>query len=266
MKPQSFSEIVSAAIADMQQHGFDSIDRVNRWQREITYAAEKEAKSSKDIDARLKDHLSRVFTSQIINGNALKKHKIARWTLEKIKPRLRLELDRRIMASAQLIKLNREEMIARTLRRFNGWATSLPMGGSDAVDKRETANELKKALKQLPFSERRVFIDQGFKLRASLDSIIATDGGAIAAIWHSRHGGGYNNRPDHLKRDEHIFVMRGNWAIEDGLMKLDGRQYIDEITQPGEEIYCSCNYQYLYDLRDLPDSMLTEKGRATLAK
>ena len=266
MKPQSFSEIVSAAIADMQQHGFDSIDRVNRWQREITYAAEKEAKSNKDIDARLKDHLSRIFASQIINGNALKKHKIARWSLENIKPQLRLELDRRIMASAQIIKLNREEMILRTIRRFGGWATSLPMGGSDAIDKREEAGEIKKSLKQLPFLERRVAIDQGFKFKASLDNIIATDGGAIAAIWHSRHGGGYQNRPDHLARDGKVFVMRDNWAINDGLMKLDGHQYTDEIEMVGQLPYCSCNYQYLYALRDLPSGMVTEKGRATLAK
>ena len=260
------SDTVNKAVAEFQERGFDSIDRLNRWQREITYAAEMDAKKSKDIDARLKDHLSRIFVSQIDKGNALKKHGVARWTLEKLKPKLRNELDRRILASAQLIKLNREEMIARTLRRFNGWATSLPIGGSDAVDKRETANDLKKALKQLPFSERRVFIDQGFKLKASLDNIIATDGGAIAAIWRARHGGSYANRPEHLKRDGQIFVMRDNWAIEDGLMKLDGHQYTDEIEMVGELVYCGCNYQYLYALRDLPDSMLTEKGRATLAK
>jgi hypothetical protein len=266
MKPQTFSETVSAAVADLSAHGFDSIERLARWQREITYAAERAAKSSKDIDARLKDHLTRIFVSQITNGNALKKHKIARWTLERIKPQLRLELDRRIMASAQLIKLNREEMILRTLRRFSGWSTSLPAGGSLAIDKREEAGEIKKSLKQLPFLERRCIIDQSMKLKASLDNIIATDGGAIAAIWHSRHGGGYNNRPEHAARDGKAFVMRGNWAIEDELMRLNGHQYTDEIEMVGEFVYCSCSYQYVYALRDLPPDMVTAKGRETLAK
>ena len=266
MSYKTFNQVVLAAIADFTLNGFDSIDRLNRWQREITYSAEQAAKSSKDIDARLKDHLSRIFVSQITNGNALRKHSIPKWTLEKLKPQLRLELDRRIMASAQLIKLNRDEMILRTMRRFSGWATSLPTGGSAAIDKREAAGEIKKALKQLPFSERRVMVDQGMKFKASLDNIIATDGGAIAGIWHCRHGGGYNNRVTHLDRDGHVFVIRGNWAMTDGFMKLDGRQYTDEVTAPAEEINCSCNLQYLYALRDLPASMITEKGRATLAK
>ncbi|HET8708090.1 MAG TPA: hypothetical protein VFM46_17425 [Pseudomonadales bacterium] len=180
---------------------------------------------------------------------------------------MRLELERRIMAAAQLIKLNREEMIAKTIRRFSGWASSIPVGGSEAIEKRDTSDEIKKGLKQLPFVERRVMIDQAAKFKASLSDIVATETGAIAAIWRSHwRASGYNYREDHKERDQKIFVLRDNWALQGGLMKLAGRQYTDEITKPAEEPFCQCRYQYIYNLRDLPEDMLTAKGKEKLGK
>jgi hypothetical protein len=49
-------------------------------------------------------------------------------------------------------------------------------------------------------------------------------------------------------------------------MRLNGHQYTDEIEMVGEFVYCSCSYQYVYALRDLPPDMVTAKGRETLAK
>ena len=37
------------------------------------------------------------------------------------------------MASAKLIKLNRDAAIERTLQRFSGWSTSIPVGGTAEV-------------------------------------------------------------------------------------------------------------------------------------
>ena len=37
--------------------------------------------------------------------------------------------------------------------------------------------------------------------------------------------------------------------------------YLDEITQPGEEVFCRCYVTYLYNLRSIPEDMLTQKGR-----
>lgn len=266
MKFKSFNEVVIAAIKDLSEFGFDSLHRVERWQRELTYMAERESKSDVDIDARLKDHLGRVYAQQVTNKGIMRRHKIQAWTLEKVKPKLRNELDRRIMASAQLIKLNRQQAITKTLQRFSGWSTSLPTGGSEAVDKRDVAEDIKKSIKQLPYEERRVLIDQSHKLKASLDDIIASDNGAIAAVWHSRHSAGYDNRPEHLKRDGKVYFIRDNWALSKGYAKLAGHQYTDEITQPAEEIYCSCNYVYLYGIRDLPQECITIAGRELMAK
>ena len=43
-----------------------------------------------------------------------------------------------------------------------------------------------------------------------------------------------------------------------------GAGYMDEIERVGELPYCRCFYVYLHNLRELPDSMLTERGRFAL--
>jgi len=257
---KTFNDVLRQAIADFETHGFDSEERLQKWQSELSRAASGHTAITSE---NLKRTLTSIYTTQVTNGGLLRVHNIPAWKFNQIGTKLQNELQRRIMASAQLIKLNREEMISRTVRRFSGWATSVPVGGSEAIEKREASNNIKKALKALPYDERRVMIDQAAKFKASLSNIVATETGAIAAVWKSHfRAPGYNFRPDHKERDGHIFVLRDNWALAQGLIKLDGRQYTDEITMPAEEVFCQCRYKYLYNLRDLPDSMLTEKGRS----
>lgn len=158
-------------------------------------------------------------------------------------------------------------MLQKVEQRFSGWASSVPEGGSKAVSLSEVKESVGKPLKQLPFEERRVMIDQGAKFASTLNDIIANDNGAIAAVWHSHwRRAGYNYRKDHKERDMHVYTIRGNWALEKGLMKPNDAGYTDRITQPAEEPFCQCNYQYIYNLRDLPEEMLTQKGRDELAR
>ena len=257
---ETFSDVLRRAIADFEEHGFDSEDRLEKWQTQLLLS---DFRHSAITSENLKRTLTSIYNAQVTNGGLLKVHKMPVWKFNMIGTKLQNELQRRIMASAQLIKMNREDMVQKTLKRFSGWATSVPIGGSKAVEKRETTEAIKKSLKALPYEERRVMIDQAAKFKASLSNIVATESGAIAGMWKSRfRAPGYDYRPDHKERDGHIFVLRGNWALEKGLMKLDGRQYTDEITMPAEEVFCQCRYKYMYNLRELPDEMLTEKGRS----
>jgi hypothetical protein len=261
-KPLSFFEVVTAAVKDISEHGYDSQERVDYWMREIVVAARRDMVSETTLELALFGHLRTLYTSMVEKGTILKHHPgVSKFTLERIKPKLRNELDRRIMTSAQLIKLNRETAIQKTLQRFNGWATSIPAGGSEAVDKVETKSKIRKSLTDLPFEERRVIIDQGHKLVSSINDIIAHDNNAIAAEWHSHWKElNYNYRDDHKERDMKVYAIRDNWAIQAGLMKKGPNGYTDEITQPSEEVYCRCYYRYIYNLRDLPQEMLTVKG------
>ena len=119
---------------------------------------------------------------------------------------------------------------------------------------------------QVKFEARRVAVDQGMKLASACAHVASIQAGAIAAIWMDRgvHDPSYDARPEHLKRSGTMFLVRDSWAQNDGLIRKGGLQYTDEIEQPAELVYCSCAYQYVTALRDLPDTLLTAKGRAWL--
>jgi hypothetical protein len=187
---------------------------------------------------------------------------IAPYRLEQIKPTLRPELDRRISASANLIQLNRQQAIDKTLQRFSGWSTSIPPGGVSIETKREVKTNIRKPLQSQTFEERRVLIDQGHKLISSINEIVATDGGAIAGLWRSHwREANYDYREDHKERDQQVYLIRDSWADQAGLVRKGGRPYYDEIDAVGQAPFCRCFIVWIYALRDLPADMLTAKGR-----
>ena len=263
---QSFYEVLTAAVDDLAEHGFDSVERVERWTAELRLAAGAVTANPAEIERMLREGLASVYKRLVDNGGIARMHPgVGRFTLEQVKPKLRAELDRRIMSSASLIRLNREQAIDKTIQRFQGWATSIPIGGSAEPEKVKTKKNVRKSLAQLPFEERRVLIDQGHKLTASLSNILATDGGAIAAKWRSHwRQAGYNYRKDHKERDEKVYALRESWAMNRGLMKRGPNPYYDDITQAAEEPFCRCYIVWIYALRDLPKDMLTVKGSSAL--
>lgn len=237
---RGFYDTITAAISDITEHGFDSVARVEQWIERIRRAAVESMTPPLVLERALRDTMQAIYQRMIERGGIAKLHPgVARFTIDKVKPQLRSELDRRIMASASLIKLNQAEAVEKTVQRFSGWATSVPAGGSDAVSRSEVKAGIRKSLAQLPFAERRVLIDQGHKFTSALSNIIAVDGGALAAIWHSHwRQPGYHYREDHKERDKLVYAVRGNWAIEKGLMRKGPDGYLDDITQPAEEPFC----------------------------
>ena len=262
-----FYATIAAAIDDFLEYGFDNQDRLNMWLDRIQASARRSLIPEAALRRTLQDTLSQMYNRVTRTARLMKAHPgVAQYTIELIKPKLRAELDRRILASANLITLNREASIARTLKRFAGWASSIPMGGTEVRQRKEVKEQVRRGISALPFEERRVIIDQGHKLNAAINDIVAVDGGAIALIWRhvNERSEAYTPRPEHEARDGKIYVLRDTWALKDGLIKLAGAQYYDTITAVGEEIYCRCTAEYLYALRDLPGNMLTSKGRAKL--
>lgn len=264
-KPLSFYETVSAAVRDIAERGYDPI-RVDQWLQLIAQAAARDMTPTGTMERTLRASLTTIYTRYVDKGGLLKLNPgVSRFTLDQVKPKLRAELDRRIMASAQLIKMNREAAIQKTLQRFSGWSSSIPAGGSDASNKAEAKKDITKALKQLPFEERRVLIDQGHKFAAALSETLATDNGAIAVEWHSHwKQKNYNYREDHKERDKKVYTIRNNWAIERGLMRVGDAGYYDQVTSFGQEVFCRCYGTWIYNLRDLPPDMLTNKGAVEL--
>lgn len=268
MPADDFNEVLSRAIEDMLANGFDSMERVDRWTRELRSAAERSLITPASLEQMLRDGLAQVYRKMVEKGDVVRYAPgVERFTLEKLKPALRSELDRRIMASADLIKLNRRQSIDKTLQRFQGWSTSIPPGGVSGETRPEVRKTVRKALAQLPFEERRVLIDQGHKLTASISSIVAADGGAIAGLWRSHwRQAGYDYREDHKERDGQVYLVRDSWAHQAGLVKKGPAGYTDDVTQPAQEPFCRCFYRWIFNLRDLPGDMLTAKGKATLER
>jgi hypothetical protein len=276
-RTKTYHDVINEAVDDMTANGYDSTERISYWQQRIKEAAEAAMGGRHRMEELLREAMAAVYRRLIEKGQIARYHQgVGRFTLDRVRPQLRAELDRRIMASADLIKLNRQEAIEKTLRRFAGWSTSIPKGGAAPGQKTEAKVDLKKALKQLPFSERRCLIDQGHKLTASLNEVLATDGGAIAGRWRSHYKQqGYNFRETHKERDyewnksqgrEWVYLMRNSWAQQNGLVKPGPAGYYDQITSAAEEPFCRCYVTWLYTLGKLPPDMLTKKGEAALAE
>jgi hypothetical protein len=219
------------------------------------------------LTEQLKRVLGATYQRLIDDGSILHRHPgVDHFTLQRIAPHLRAELDRRILASANLIRLNREQAINDTLRRFQGWATSIPIGGTDQVDRRAEKANIRKSLTSLPFVERRVIVDQSHKLNAALSEIVAMDGDAIGAFWRSHwRQMGYDYREDHKERDGVFYTIREGWAAKRRFLKIGPQGAWEDHEKPGEFIFCRCYARYVYNLRDVPADMLTERGKAALA-
>lgn len=265
-RPLSFRQLLDEAIRDLTEHGYVSQQQVEDWLHVLRSAAERELGPEGNIDDTVRAALGTIYDRLVERGRVVERVPgVDRYTLARIKPTLRAELDRRILASADLIKLRRREAIEKTLQRFSGWSTSIPPGGAGVIDKRQVRQHITKGLAQYKFEQRRVAIDQGHKLIANVANLVAVDNGAIAAEWHSHwRQAGYRFRPDHKERDGHVYAIRDNWAIKAGLM-TKGAGYLDEITQPGQEPFCRCWVRYISSPRRLPESMLTKKGRQWIA-
>lgn len=262
-------KVLEDAIADFLAHGYDNQARVDHWLKQIRQALRTSLPSDAQTVKKLTTLFQGLFQREVMKGRVLKQHAgLSRLTLEQLQPRLRYELERRIQTSANLIKLNRERMVQDTLQRFTGWSSSVPAGGTRALKPSEAKEELLKPFGRLPFEERRVYIDQGHKLISDVNDLLAEQGGAIAAEWHSHYlQPGYNYRVDHKERAGKIYLIRNSWAHAQGLVKpAKDAGYTDQITRPGEEVYCRCSYVYRYNLRDLPAEMLTKKGQDKLAQ
>ncbi|MGH8321597.1 MAG: hypothetical protein ACRESI_06555 [Gammaproteobacteria bacterium] len=263
----AFDDTLKAAVTDIMENGYDEA-RLLAWTQRLTVALVRSVVPMNEVLESMRMELERRYKGALVPAKIDRTHPgITPFTLAQVSPGLRAQLDERILASANLIKLNHEDSIRRTLQRFSGWATSIPVSGSTAQDKRKVARELKRGFASLPFTERRVVIDQGHKLTASINAVLAQDAGAIAAVWNSHWRElNYDYRRLHKKYDKQLFLIRDSWAHKDGLIRPAGHQYTDQIEAPAEMIFCRCWYTYLHRLNDLPDAMITAKGKEYLLR
>ena len=263
-QPHTFGRLLAEAIAELSSTGYVNPERVNEWIVRLRNAAEREFGPIERIDDDVRLRLEAIFRNLTDAGKiADYVPGISRVTIGLVKPGLRAELDRRILAAADLIKLNRRKAIETTLQRFSGWSTSIPPGGSGVIDKRAVRAEIGKSVARVKYEARRVNIDQGAKLISNIAEIVALDNGAIAGIWHDHgeHDKSYDADPKHLARSGKLFLVRDSWAIVQGLVKRGSAPYTDEIDKPAVRTFCRCYYVWITSPRRLPPELLTIRGK-----
>lgn len=263
---KTFQEVLTEAVRDITENGYDDPARLDEWLKRLRFAAVADLPSPDEIQNRMQLAMRTVFDRTFSKTSTLKYHPgVPRFTIERLKPFARQELDRRILASANLIKLNREQAIEKMLQRAAGWMTSIPDQGSRVVDKVDVKEHIAKPIQQVKYEARRCQIDQGAKLVAAINEVVAQQNGVIAYRWRSHwRRAGYDYREDHKERDQKIYLVRGSWAHEQGLVKKGESGYYDEITAAAQEPFCQCYVVALYALRDLPEEMLTQRGKDLL--
>lgn len=262
---KTFRALLLEGLRKFGESGFTSEADLQDWMALLHSALERELPTDEETRADLQRALEQVYGRDMRTGIVQRVPGVSRYTLDRVAPYLRAELDRRIFAGADLIRLNRKAAVEKTLQRFSGWTTSQPPSaitrkGGRGI--RDAAREIGKPIAQLKFERRRVAIDQGFKLISAVSHVVAMQNEAIAAIWHDRgeFDKSYDARPDHLARSGKLFIVRDSWATEAGLIKKGSYPYTDSITQPAEEIYCSCYWMWIVSPRALPKDALTKKG------
>lgn len=267
-RPLGFRRLLAQAINDIAATGYVSPEQVAEWVTRLRNAAERELGSEEQIDADVARSLRAKFERFVDRGSVVERvPEVSRFNLTMIRPQLRAELDRRVFAATDLIKLNRREAVDRTASRLAGWITSIPPGGDATIDKLETRDAIGKSVAQFRYERRRVDIDQSHKLIANVTDIVARDAAAIAAVWHSHgeHDASYNARRDHLARAGKTYAIRNGWAYQQGLINK-GAGLTDEMTAAAQEPFCQCWLQYIVSPRRLPDEMLTRKGQEWVAR
>jgi hypothetical protein len=260
----TFTQTINEIIAEVMKYGFDTEQRLKNLTFKLKIAFIKSTKSELELQGQIREQLGKTF-NKLLNQKNLVHPEVKSFTLQSIKPKLRAELEKRILASADLIKYRKEESTARVLKDFQGWMTSVPKGGTKSPAVKKQGNKLKKLTQTENYYQRRISIDQASKLNSAIKEIVAVDEGAIAGIWHSKGEDepNYDARQDHLERARKIYIVRDSWADKQGFIKpIWG--YTDEITKPAEEVNCRCSYQYIFSLRKLPEDYLTVKGKNAL--
>lgn len=262
----AFQDVLTAAVRDITENGYDDPARLDDWLRKLRFAALADLPTPEEIQNRMQLAMQTVFNRTFSKSSILKYHPgVPTFTIERLKPYARDELDRRIRASVNLIKLNREEAVEKMLRRASGWMTSIPDHGSRVVDKVDVKEHIAKPIQQVKYAARRCQIDQGAKLVAAINEVVAQQNGVIAYRWRSHwRRAGYDYREDHKERDQKIYLVRDSWAKQQGLVKAGAAGYYDEITAAAQEPFCQCFVVALYALRDLPEELLTVKGKDLL--
>lgn len=145
----------------------------------------------------------------------------------------------------------------------------VPAGGTKDKGLKSKITEIKGELRYIAKWDQSFYTYKARSLPNELEHLFALENEPLAAIWEYCQTVEHSDDQltnNHKERDGRVYAVRDNWAIGKGLMQVGRYSYIDEISLPCQEVGCMCSLRYLYNLRSLPEDMLTAEGLSTLKR
>lgn len=152
---------------------------------------------------------------------------------------------------------------------LNDFLEKIPIGGTKDKKIKSHIALIKKELRQIVRWEKQFYVYKASAFLAEVKYIFSLQEGPIAAVWRYSwldEQGEYRKNYDHKILNGKIYAVRDNWAMKEGLMISSEKEFVGDIVRPAQEVGCMCNLQWIYNLRQLPNEMMTQKGRSELER
>ena len=161
----------------------------------------------------------------------------------------------------QQSKIYLNEQLTQLLDLLLEFLKQVPIGGTKDKLAKSKITEIKRELRCLTKWTRLFYTLKAFSLASEIQRVFILENGAIAMEWNSHWRQlNYDYRETHKERDGKVYAIRGSWAVKEGLINK-GAGYTDEMTATAEEIGCQCYGNYFISPSELPEEMLTQKGK-----
>lgn len=102
---------------------------------------------------------------------------------------------------------------------------------------------------------------------SAISNELSINSDAIGAQWNYNVQDEQMDYPnfEHVNYDKKVYIIRGCWADRKGFFSPDVT-YLDEVSSKFLDLGCSCFLTFLYNIGDIPDSLLSETGRQKYAE
>lgn len=232
--------------------------------------AQKQAKILRILRKAYLDYGSKGFLK---NNKGLKG-----WRLNELKPVFRKQLRERINFTLNLVKTQDTQRMSILQSRFLGWLSGQDSEATKKPNLRESL-KVEKLIRKNDKHYNMILKDQTRKMISNFDNIVAEHYKALGFFWKTRRDNRVVGNPsgknpkgneahgDHYDREGKFYFYKDNWAVRQGLINKSSKDFHwaeFEDGLPGQPINCRCYAYNIYELEDIPKTLLSKKGEAYL--
>lgn len=216
----------------------------------------------------VRSYMNKKYIS-FLKNDFRKNHKISAYDMRDVSPEFRKILEKRVLNSLNAIKIKDKKLLLELESRF----VEFMMNDKDKTIKNLRENlRANETIKQSKNYVRNILRDQATRMNDDIDYTNGMLNGAIGLIWHTQEDNRVVGNPsgkypignelhnNHYKRNNVFFALKDSYATKKGLLNASIFEDLEDIKNAGRAINCRCDYEYIYDLRDVPSMYLSKKG------